>query len=186
VEWEFLYLAIHAADHGWKGLKWLVDLHQLSIASRPDWRRVKEKAKQFGVERIVRRTLITCSQLLGTPLPDVYNWDSVSTNLRFSPYELSSGPAEAVFAHLELLRRPWEKLRCLANIVFVPKPADREFLRLPRGLSVLYYPLRVFRLLGKHSRAFISFRPYGSKSRRELPPAVKNRVGTIGDKKAVA
>src|SRR5499427_6544125 len=98
-EWEFLYLAIHAADHGWQGLKWLVDLHQLSIASPPDWRRVKEKAEQFGLERVVGLTLTTCSQLLGTPLPD--QWDSLSTDLRLSPFELSSGPSEATFTHLQ-------------------------------------------------------------------------------------
>jgi len=186
VEWEFLYLAIHAADHGWKGLKWLVDLHQLSIASPPDWQRVKQKAKQFGVERVVRRTLIACSRLFGTPLPDVYKWDSFAPNLRFSPFELSNDPAETAFAHLELLPRRRDKLRYLANVVFVPKPADREFVRLPETLSVLYYPLRALRLLGKHSWAFIRFRPHHSKSLGELPPAAKDRAGTIGDKTAVA
>src|SRR5215469_10198685 len=66
-EWEFLYLAIHAADHGWQGLKWLVDLNHLSTTSPPDWERVKEKAEQLGLERVVRLTHITCSRLLGTP-----------------------------------------------------------------------------------------------------------------------
>ena|SRR5215469_1834993 len=185
-EWEFLYLAIHAADHGWQGLKWLVDLHHLSTTSPPDWERVKEKAEQLGLERVVRLTHITCSRLLGTPLPDVYKWDSLTTNLRLSRPELSRDPAEAPFAHLELLHRPWDKLRYFANVVFVPKPADREFVRLPGSLSVLYYPLRTLRLLGKHSWAFIRFRPHWSRSLVELPPGAKNRAGTLGDKKAVA
>ena len=185
-EWEFLYLAIHAADHGWKGLKWLVDIHQLSIDSPPDWQRVKEKAEQFGVECVVLRTLIACSQVLGTPLPDGYKWDSFTANPRFSPFDLSSGPFEAAFAHLQLLPRPWDKLRCLADIVFVPKPADREFVRLPGTLSVLYYPLRTLRLLGKHTLAFISFHPHGSKSLAELAPTAQSHAGTIGDKKALA
>jgi len=185
-EWEFLYLAIHAADHGWQGLKWLVDLHHLAITSPPDWQRVKHKAEQFGLERVVGSTLITCSRFLGTPLPNVYNWDAFTTNLRFSPFDLSSGPSDAAFAHLELLRRPWDKLRCVANIVFVPKPADREFVRLPGTLSALYYPLRTLRLLGKHSRALLSFRPHWSKSLFELPPGGKNRAGTTDGKKVVA
>lgn len=185
-EWEFLYLAIHAADHGWQGLKWLVDLHHLSITRPPDWQRVKEKAEQFGFERVVLRTLITCSRLLGTPLPDAYKCASFATDLRLSAFELSSDPFEAPFAHLELLPRPWDKLRYLANVVVVPKPADREFVRLPEAVSFLYYPLRAFRLLGKYSWAFIRFRPHGSKSRRELPPGAKNHAGTIGGKKAVA
>jgi Uncharacterised nucleotidyltransferase len=185
-EWEFLYLAIHAADHGWQGLKWLLDLHHLSITRPPDWHRVKKKAEQFRIERVVRHTLIICSRLLGTPLPDGYKWDSLTTNRRLIPCQLSSGASDPGFAHLELLDRPWDKLRCLTNVVFVPKPADREFVRLPGILSLLYYPLRALRLLGKHGWALISSRPHWSKSRAEPLPGAKNRAGTIGDKKVVA
>ena len=27
-EWEVLYLCLHAADHDWQMLKWLVDIHE--------------------------------------------------------------------------------------------------------------------------------------------------------------
>ena len=185
-EWQFLYLAIHAADHGWKGLKWLVDLHHLSTTSPPDWQRVKEKAEQLGLDHVVRLTLMACSRLLGTPLPDVYQWNSFTTNLHLSPFELSSDPFDVAFAHLELLNRSWDKLRYLANIVFLPKPADRECMRLPETLSVLYYPLRALRLLGKHTWGFIGRRPHWSKSLGEPLPGATDRAETIGDKKAIA
>ena len=45
-EWEFLYLAIHAADHEWRSLKWLVDIHEMA-SSRVDWQRLAQKAGQF-------------------------------------------------------------------------------------------------------------------------------------------
>ena len=143
-EWEFLYLATHAADHGWQSLKWLADLHQLCLCRPPDWHRLTEKAEQFELDLVVRQTLAACSLLLGTPLPEGYASVSLPAKLRLFPKA-----HEAVFSHLTLLRRPWDKLRCVANDVLVPKPADQDFIRLPAALSFLYYPLRALRLIGK-------------------------------------
>jgi Uncharacterised nucleotidyltransferase len=53
-EWEFLYLAIHAADHRWH-LKWLVDLHQICLCRRPDWRRLTDKTDQFELDLVAPR-----------------------------------------------------------------------------------------------------------------------------------
>ena len=149
-EWEFLYLAVHAADHGWQGLKWLVDLHQLCLSRPPDWRRLAEKAKQFELELIVRQTLAACSRLLGMPLSANYVSISLPAKARLFPLTPSPGGAPgAAFLHLTLLRRPWDKLCCAANIVFIPKAADQDFVHLPAALRFLYYPMRVLRLLGK-------------------------------------
>jgi len=38
------------------------------------------------------------------------------------------------------------RLRCLAEIVFVPRLADSQAVALPASLSFLYYPLRPLRL----------------------------------------
>jgi hypothetical protein len=146
-EWEFLYLAIHAADHHWQSLKWLADLHQLCLCHPPDWHRLKEKAERFELDLVVRQTLAACFLLLGTPLPEGY--PSVSLPAKLRPFPLSPTASEAMFSHLALLPRRWDKLRCVANILFVPKPADLDFMRLPAALSFLYYPLRALRLIGK-------------------------------------
>jgi len=52
-EWELLYLAVHAARHGGKMLKWFVDLDQLCRLGGIDWGKVKVKAKCLGWEDIV-------------------------------------------------------------------------------------------------------------------------------------
>lgn len=149
-EWEFLYLALHAADHGWQGLKWLVDLHQLCQFRPPDWHRLAEKANQFDLDLVVGQTLATCSLLLGTPLSTGYASVSLPAKARLFPLTpLPAGAPGAAFLHLTLLQRPWDKLRCAANIVFIPKPADQDFVHLPAALRFLYYPMRVLRLLGK-------------------------------------
>ena len=149
-EWDFLYLSVHAADHRWQNLKWLVDIHQLCRCRPPDWHRVTEKAKQFELDLVVRQTLAACSLLLGTPLPGGYAAVSLPAKLHLFPLTPApAGAAERAFFSLTLLRRPWDKLRCAVNIVFVPKPADGNFVRLPAALSFLYYPLRALRLIAK-------------------------------------
>ena len=147
-EWQFLYLCIHAADHHWRGLKWLADVHQTCISQPPEWCGVQEKARRFGLEVAVCQTLAACSLLLGTPLPEIYSSVSLPPKLRSSCLALTAAPPRA-FSHLSLLDRPWDKLRCVANIVFVPKPADRNFVRVPEALSFLYYPMRALRLIAK-------------------------------------
>jgi hypothetical protein len=53
-EWELLYLAIHAADHEWRSLKWLADIHEIASSGPVDWQRVAQKAGQFDIDRPVQ------------------------------------------------------------------------------------------------------------------------------------
>jgi hypothetical protein len=50
---------------------------------------------------------------------------------------------------LQLLKTATRKVRFLAIRLFVPTPADCEFLPLPSWLFFLYYPLRPFRVTCK-------------------------------------
>ena len=186
-EWEFLYLAVHAADHGWQTLKWLADIHQLCQCRPPDWRRLSQKGEQFELDLVVSQTLAACSFLLGTPLPENYAYASLPANVRLFPMTpFPAGAREAAFFHLATLRRPWDKLRCAATVVFVPKLADRDFIKLPASFSFLYYPLRILRLIMKRvQQPLVRFRSHRPKSPGELPPAAQNRAGKPAGKKAV-
>jgi hypothetical protein len=68
-EWEFLYLCIHAADHEWQSLKWLVDIHHMASCSSLDWQKTMKKAEQFEIDLVVRQTLAASSLLFETRLP---------------------------------------------------------------------------------------------------------------------
>ena len=59
------------------------------------------------------------------------------------------------FRHLRLLPRLWDKVRYFSSIVFAPRPADLDFLRLPPALGFLYYVLRPPRLACKWSWRFL-------------------------------
>lgn len=146
-EWEFLYLAVHAARHGLFSYKWLVDLDWLSVRGALDWEGVQEKARRLGWERAVQSSLAACSALLETPIP---------LPLARTPPRAQAGicsaspgplqiPQETFFA-MRLLPTLALKLQFLTLRIFVPTPPDRELLRLPSSLFYLYYFLRPLRL----------------------------------------
>ena len=146
-EWEFLYLAVHASRHGLFPFKWLVDLDWISVRGGLDWKEVQEKAKRLGWERVVQSCFAACTALLETPIPEPFarTLPSAPAKIRPSgpgPLEI---PRETIFA-MRLLPTFAQRLHFLALRMFVPTPADGEFLRLPSALFFLYYFLRPWRL----------------------------------------
>ena len=151
-EWEFLYLAMHATDHQWQMLKWLVDVHEISSFASVDWQMVMKKAEHLELDLVVRQTLTACSLLLGTPMPEGYSPTALPAKVRLFPaVPFPAGTAQTALFPVHVLRRPLDKLRCLATILLIPKLTDRDFLRLPSSLSFLYYPMRALRLTCKWS-----------------------------------
>jgi hypothetical protein len=148
-EWEFLYLAVHADRHGLFPFKWLVDLDWLSVRGALDWKKVQEKARRLGWERAVQSCFAACAALLETPVPEPFavNAPPAPARIRASgpgPLEI---PLETLLS-LRLLPTLSQRLQFLAIRLFVPTPADCEFLRLPSALFFLYYFLRPWRLAG--------------------------------------
>jgi hypothetical protein len=149
-EWGFLYLSIHAADHAWQNMKWLSDIHQMASSGSIDWQTTMKKAKWLELDLVIQQTLTASSLLLETPLPSGYSPASLPKGARLFPnVPFPHGAPGAAFFHLRVLKRPLDKLRCVANVVLVPKQADRDFLRLPAALSLLYYVVRPLRLACK-------------------------------------
>ena len=150
-EWEFLYLSTHAAGHEWRSLKWLVDIHHIASCGQVDWQKVMNKTRVFELELAIRQTLAACSLLLETQLPAHYSPVSLPAGVRLFPYVRPAGDAKSAFAfrHMRLLKRPLDKLRYIAVVLFVPRLTDRDLLPLPSSMAFLYYFLRPVRLLGK-------------------------------------
>jgi hypothetical protein len=150
-EWEFLYLCIHAVDHEWRSLKWLIDIHEVASASEIDWPKIAQKAGQFEIGLPVEQTLAVSAMLLGTPLPSGYSPAALPEGVKLFPDNPPFEEAEnsLAFRHLRLLRRPLDKMRYFSSILFAPKATDLEFLRLPPAFRFLYYLIRPVRLAGK-------------------------------------
>ena len=145
--WEFLYLAVHAARHGLFPCKWLVDLDWFLISRTLDWKDVESKAGRLGWTRVVQSCLAACSELLETPVPEPFADRLASRRPRASI--AAPGPLEILketFFAARLLPGLTRRLRFLAARLFVPTPADGEFLHLPTTLFFLYYLVRPLRL----------------------------------------
>ena len=152
LEWEFLYLAWHAAYHKWHTLKWLADIHDLCVSMPIDWQQVREKAERFELDLVVGATLTACSTLFG-PLPHP-NLPSRALPPQVQLFPNSRSPSEVWKASLFRTwswKRPSEKLRYWVAVILVPKRADARLFHLPSSLSVLYYFLRPIRLTCKWS-----------------------------------
>jgi hypothetical protein len=150
-DWEFLYLATHAARHGRVSLKWFVDLDRFCSRGTLDWASIKQKAQQLGWEDAVRDSLSACAYLLGTPIDPAF---APATSQRW-PHTMDTDALEVpggMFFLFRLLKTPAQKLRYLAIRLLVPTPADGQFLALPSSLTFLYYVLRPFRFAAKAAR----------------------------------
>jgi hypothetical protein len=146
-EWELLYLAVHAARHHWQGLKWLVDIHEVCTRAKFDWDTVTDKAHRFGLERALGLSLSAAQALFGTALPPAYSERPLPSWLPLFPTSLPQmGEWRQALLVRRMFRRPQDRLCYLARIALRPTLGDLEFVRLPLGLRMLYYPLRLVRL----------------------------------------
>jgi hypothetical protein len=153
-DWEFLYLAVHAARHGVHSLKWFVDLDRFCSQGTLNWASIKQKAQRLGWETSVRDSLLICAQLFGSPIDPAFA--PTTSQRRLGP--LDPGGLEVpggIFFSLRLLSTPAQKIRFLAIRVLVPTPADSRFLALPSSLAFLYYVLRPFRFAAKGASWFV-------------------------------
>ena len=152
-EWEFLYLAVHAAQHAWLSLAWYADLDRLCCRGAIDWKKVNEKAKWLGWEAAVRSSLAACQSLFETPLdPAFVSAPPTSPHVPL-PSDLQV-PSENLFL-FRLLKTPARKLRYLGIRLLVPTPAECQLLPLPAWLFFLYYPLRPLRVACNTARWFV-------------------------------
>jgi hypothetical protein len=154
-DWQMLYLSMHAADHDWQMLKWLVDIHDTVLRGEVDWQKAAEKAERFELSRMVLQSLAVTSLLLGTKLPANFLSSDLPERMRIfpqTPLPENSPETTLAFRHLRVLTRPVDKLRYFATSVFAPKSTDLEWVRLPRHLGFLYYLIRPLRLAGKWVR----------------------------------
>ena len=151
--WEFLYLAVHAARHGLRPLKWLVDLDRICSRGKIDWGHVGEKARLMGWDEAVRSSLAACASLLDTPIPSLFSGTPARAprGLDTAPRNNLQIPRETLFS-IRLLKPLSQKLRFLAIRLFIPAPADCQFLPLPSSLFFLYFLLRPLRVVGAMTR----------------------------------
>ena len=153
----FVVLALHAAKHVWGKLIWLCDLARVSQIATLDWKRIGDQARELGIVRILRVTLLLVEKLLegSAPacarenLPDDLPAQSLAEEVQNC---ILSGKAFDIEAAayfslmLRLRERRTDRMRFLSRLVFTPGPGEWSVARFPRALFPLYRVVRIARL----------------------------------------
>jgi Uncharacterised nucleotidyltransferase len=158
-----LLLAVHAAKHVWARLIWLCDIERILKRDDLNWDRVQARAREFGIERILRITLLLTNRFLGTTFPARMEKGIVADG---AAQVLADEIAMAVTAGvsyeeqkisyfrlmMKLRERRADRMRFLARLTFTPGPGEWDAVRLPKVLFPLYRLVRVARLVGRFGR----------------------------------
>jgi hypothetical protein len=162
-ETQLLYSCLHQAKHNWSRLGWMMDLAAL-IRQSPamDWQQIQNRAGSFGTARMIRISLRLVQRLFQVTLPDsIAGWVeddvwSAKITERILKRLLSINTKADEHMPLDpLFRASMESSADRAfywfDTIFRPTPLEWALLPLPDMLYPLYYPIRVGRLLCKHT-----------------------------------
>lgn len=165
-----LILCAHGTKHGWSRLAWIVDIGEL-LASNPelDWPSVTERAGRSGGERMLWLGLALANELTNATLPpelaEKIGADNIVKQLSaqvcehlFDEAGDSSQMIESAQFYIRARERWRDRCRCYLRTALAPTVNDIAFLRLPRALYFLYYPLRPIRLLRKYGQRWLMSR----------------------------
>jgi hypothetical protein len=158
-----LVLAVHAAKHVWGRVIWLRDIAQILKRENLNWDRVQARTREFGIERILRVTLLLANRLLGTAIPAAIERTVLADQAaRGLAEEIAAALAAGVSYDtgrtsyfrlmMRLRERRGDRLRFLTRLTFTPGPGEWEAVRLPGALVPLYRVVRVVRLAGRFAR----------------------------------
>jgi Uncharacterised nucleotidyltransferase len=158
-----LVLAVHAAKHVWGRVIWLRDIAQILKRENLNWDRVQARTREFGIERILRVTLLLANRLLGTAIPAAIERAVLADQAaRGLAEEIAAALAAGVSYDtgrtsyfrlmMRLRERRADRLRFLTRLTFTPGPGEWEAVRLHGALVPLYRVVRVVRLAGRFAR----------------------------------
>lgn len=162
---QVLALCLHGSKHHWSSLHWLVDIAEL-LRKQPglDWNWMLQRAGELRARRRLALGLSLLRDRMGCTLPEAVNrWtanfpeiEGLAADIARGWFELPARPLGAwqrLRRNLSLYETTPARLKHIADVILRPSLADWSRWPLPRGLFVLYLPLRIWRLLGKQIRA---------------------------------
>jgi hypothetical protein len=151
-----LFLCVHAAKHYWDNLGWVSDVARM-ITPALDWDRLVSQAEKAGSQRMLFLGLLLARNLMGSTLPERVEAriaaDAMAAELskeieaRFASDTRHPNPLKRLRFHLRMCDRVRNRVTYSVRMALTPSVRDFESVRLPRYLSVLYQPMRPFRLV---------------------------------------
>ena len=156
-----LALCAHGLKHLWSRLAWICDLSQL-VRHFPelDWELLSREAGQRGARRIVHLGLFLAQEILGCELPPAVARDLRGPEVQdlaapilaglFAEQAWSPGTVTRCHYFARARERPRDRLACLLRIAMTINEYAWAAANLPGPLAVLYYPLRLLRLIKRY------------------------------------
>jgi hypothetical protein len=156
----FLVLCVHAAKHVWGRLVWLCDIAQLMNVADLNWNWIGAQARNLGIVRISRVTMLAAKGLLQAEIPATAEQslpvDPAAAALaeEVQPYIVSdsshNAESTAYFRLMMRLReRRADRWRFAQRLLLTPGPGEWHALALPRPLFPLYRVVRLSRLASR-------------------------------------
>jgi len=151
---QVLLQVMHGTRHQWEQLEWLVTVVQLLKRSAVDEEALIARAKANGSYRALAVTLRLARGVLGAPLSPrlagLADGGRAAVRAAEIVRTLESGTSslrEPYAFNARMMDRWDDRVRYIARGVFSPTPREWELVRLPASLVLLYYPLRIARVL---------------------------------------
>jgi Uncharacterised nucleotidyltransferase len=162
-ETQLLFSCLHQAKHNWLRLGRLMDMAALiRLSPAMDWQQIQKRAGSFGTARMIRISLRLVQLLFQVTLPgSIAEWvenDGCSIKIAekiFKRLLLVDITTDQFTPSAPLFRASMESVADRAFYWFDntlrPTPLEWALLPLPDSLYPLYYPVRVGRLVCKHT-----------------------------------
>jgi hypothetical protein len=155
-----LVLCAHAAKHVWGRLVWLCDIAQLMHSPNLNWNWIGVKARDLGIVRILRVTILAAKGLLRATIPAEAEQSLPTDDEAASQAEemqkhvvsdSSYNTESAAYFRLmmRLRERRADRWRFAQRLVLTPGPGEWNAVRLPRQMFPLYRLVRLSRLASR-------------------------------------
>ncbi len=158
-----LVLSVHAAKHVWGRLIWLCDIAEILKRENLNWDWVQSRAREFGIERIVRVTLLLMNRFLAAPIPVAIESTVLADRAARAVADEIAGAVRAGVSYedqqvsyfrltMRLRERRMDRVRFLTRLAFTSGPGEWDAIRLPKILFPLYRVVRLARLAARFAR----------------------------------
>ena len=153
-----LHVCLHGTKHNWRRLSYVCDVAEV-LRAHPalDVDALLARAASSGCERMVHLGVAAAGQLLGAPVPAVFDRSpadrpELHALVRAIEDELFRAPrlARTLALHVRARDRRRDALGTVlyrAHQAVQPSQTDRDWVRIPHSLAFLYYAVRPVRLI---------------------------------------
>ena len=156
----FLVLSLHAAKHVWGRLVWLCDIARLMNVRSLNWEWIGSQARELGIVRILRVTMLLANRMLGAAipaaaennLPQDREADALAEEIQTHIVGETAYNVESLAYFRLMIRlreRGSDRRRFLRRLVLTPGPGEWNAVRLPPLLFPLYRVVRLARLAAR-------------------------------------